>query len=315
MSSWRHVRMEHEEAVKSFQERSTKWLDEQVVESLEQIGRLRGDRSVILYASSFLQRPSTNANIIQAEDLNGFMECLYGMDFDQGLTLVIHTPGGDPNAAEAIVNYLRSKFDDIEAIVPTYAMSAGTMISLGTDRIVLGRQSQLGPIDPQIITPHGVVSAKAIVDRFEDARKDILANPALADLWTPILASIGIPFVEAQNILSYAERMVAQWLDRWMLQHQQMGNQIAKYFSDSGQHGSHGRRIDREHARNVGLVIEDLEDSQELQDAVLRAYHLMTLIFEISHMEKIMRSSHGGGWVKSVIPSGVQDQAPISSIG
>ena len=140
-----------------------------------------------------------------------------------------------------------------------------------------------------------MVSAKAIVDRFEDARSDILSDPRLADLWTPILASIGIPFVEAQNVLSYAERMVAQWLDRWMLEHQQMGEQIAKYFSDSGKHGSHGRRIDREHARNVGLVIEDLEDSQELQDAVLRTYHLMTLIFEISHMEKIMRSSHGGG--------------------
>lgn len=301
MASWRYVRKEYEEAVGRYEESSRKWLDEQLVESLLKIGQLRGNRSVILYGSSFLQRPSTNANIIRLEDMNGFMECLYGMDFDQGLTLLLHTPGGDPNAAEAIVNYLRSKFNDIEVIVPTFAMSAGTMISLGTDRIVLGRQSQLGPIDPQIITPYGMVSAKAIVDRFEEARADILKNPDLADLWTPVLASIGAAFVEAKNALKYAERMVAQWLDQWMLRDQGQGNTIAKYFSDSSRHGSHGRRIDRDHACDLGLVVESLEKSQTLQEAVLRTYHLMTLAFEMSQMEKLMRSSHGGGWVKLAV--------------
>ena len=48
VSSWRHVRMEHDEAVKTIRNAHTKWLDEQVVQSLGQIGRLRGGRSVIL---------------------------------------------------------------------------------------------------------------------------------------------------------------------------------------------------------------------------------------------------------------------------
>lgn len=57
------------------------------------------------------------------------MATLHGMEWEKGLTLILHTPGGVTNAAESIVSYLHSKFSDIETIVPTIAMSAGTMIS------------------------------------------------------------------------------------------------------------------------------------------------------------------------------------------
>ena len=36
------------------------------------------------------------------------------------------------------------------AVVPHYAMSGGTMISLGADRIVMDDHAALGPIDPQL---------------------------------------------------------------------------------------------------------------------------------------------------------------------
>ena len=50
----------------------------------------------------------------------------------------------DPAAAEAIVNYLRLKFDyDIRVIVPQLAMSAGTMIACAAKEIIIGKQSSL----------------------------------------------------------------------------------------------------------------------------------------------------------------------------
>ena len=50
------------------------------------------------------------------------MTCIHGMDCSKGLDLVLHTPGGSPAAAEAIVNYLRAKFgNDIRVIVPQLA--------------------------------------------------------------------------------------------------------------------------------------------------------------------------------------------------
>ena len=106
----------------------------------------RYDRNVLCYASSFLQKPQAPGLFISInmEDINGFMAGVHGHDFNKGLLLILHTPGGMAEAAQTIVDYLRSKFREIDVLVPTYAMSAGTMIALGCDRIVMGRQSQLG---------------------------------------------------------------------------------------------------------------------------------------------------------------------------
>jgi membrane-bound ClpP family serine protease len=48
---------------------------------------------------------------------------------------------------------------NIRAIIPQMAMSAGTMIALSTREIIMGKHSNLGPIDPQIagIPAHGVI--------------------------------------------------------------------------------------------------------------------------------------------------------------
>lgn len=50
-------------------------------------------------------------------------------------------------------------------------MSAGTMISLSANKIIMGRQSQLGPIDPQMPLSGRFVSAQSIIDQFEEAKK------------------------------------------------------------------------------------------------------------------------------------------------
>jgi len=75
-----------------------------------------------------------------------------------------------------------SQFSYIEVIVPTYAMSAGTMISLASNKIIMGRQSQLGPIDPQMPIGGRYVSAQSIVDQFEKAKEEISADPKVANV-------------------------------------------------------------------------------------------------------------------------------------
>ena len=104
-------------------------------------------RNVLYYASSFLQKPHVPGlfTSLNMEDINGFMAGIHGHDFSKGLLLVLHTPGGMAEAAQTVVDYLRSKFADIDVLIPTYAMSAGTMIALACDKIIMGRQSQLGP--------------------------------------------------------------------------------------------------------------------------------------------------------------------------
>lgn len=273
------------------------WLQGQLQTSFARIGTLRG-RNVLVYASAFLQKPQVSPHLlsISLEDLNGFMATMHGMDWSKGLTLVLHTPGGSPSAAETLVSYLWSKFASIEVIVPAYAMSAGTMISLASNEIIMGRQSQLGPIDPQLGLGGRFASAQAIVDQFQVARSEILAHPAAAHVWAPILTHLGPSLlIDATNALEYGERMVAQWLEKRMFAGKPnaaaMAKATARHFNDAGLHKNHGRRIDRLEARSHNLNVTDLETSQDLQDAVLTAYHLFSIAFERSPMTKLFGSS------------------------
>src|SRR5690606_16891145 len=135
---------------------------------------------------------------------------------------------------------------------------------LGADKIVMGRQSQLGPIDAQMQTKHGPVSAGAMLDTFSRARRDIVDNQNLAHLWHPILQSMGPSLVqEAQNALDFGEQMVGNWLATRMFRGREnardMASQAARHFNATDVHKNHARRIDREEARGLGLTIEDLE--------------------------------------------------------
>ncbi|MDP9787474.1 SDH family Clp fold serine proteinase [Agrobacterium tumefaciens] len=282
------------------------WLIENLNTQLSAVSALRGGSNVIFYASSWLQKGHLPALLTQImhEDINGFMTSVVGMDWSRGLTLVLHTPGGAINATETIVAYLQSKFEVIETIVPVYAMSAGTMITLGTNNVVMGRQSQLGPIDPQMFIGNGSVSARAIVEQFNRAHADIAGNPTLAHVWAPIIQSLGPALLtEAQNALSYGERMVGAWLRARMFasdaNRDTKSDEVAAFFSDASQHLSHGRRIDREEARAHGIPVEDLEDNQDLQEAVLTAYHLMTIMFELSPVAKAIFANNGRSWLKN----------------
>ena len=84
------------------------------------------------------------------------------------LDLILHSPGGSPEAAEAVVSYLRSCFSHVRVIVPQLAMSAATMIACSADEVILGKHSFLGPIDPQLVLPTSLgvrmVPAQAVLD-------------------------------------------------------------------------------------------------------------------------------------------------------
>lgn len=105
------------------------------------------------------------------------------------LYLVVESSGGDPYSAVKIIRILRNKFETIMGIVPHKAMSAATLMLLGTNEIYMSEESQLGPLDlpmehptdGSIISALDVVNtlnqlgASAIsmaVDMFQEIRND-----------------------------------------------------------------------------------------------------------------------------------------------
>lgn len=69
------------------------------------------------------------------------------------VSLLLYTQGGDTLAAWSLVNLLREFCDDLEVLIPSKCYSAGTLVCLGADRIVMAKQACLGPIDPSVNGP------------------------------------------------------------------------------------------------------------------------------------------------------------------
>lgn len=140
MPNWHEISEELKQAGSTFDVIRRKYIKE-----LSQ----KTDRNVIIYYSGWLQKNNIEGLEVNDADKNGLMTVIHKLDRSKGLDLVLHTPGGDTAATESIVDYLHSMFgNDIRAIVPQLAMSAGTMIACSCKEIIMGQQSSLGPIDP-----------------------------------------------------------------------------------------------------------------------------------------------------------------------
>jgi hypothetical protein len=85
------------------------------------------------------------------------------------------------------VKYTRKKFKDVRVIVPQAAMSAATMWSLSANSIVMGKHSQLGPIDPQLPLGQNMVPAVALLRQFQTAKKECIDDPRVLSVWLPTL--------------------------------------------------------------------------------------------------------------------------------
>lgn len=274
-------------------------------------------RNTILYATKWTQPGEAKPELISItdEDVQGLMEVIFEMKGKE-LDLIVHSPGGSPEATEAIVTYLRSKFDDIRVIVPQGAMSAATMLACAANKIVMGKHSFLGPIDPQFIlqTPLGiqVVPAHAILDQFRKAQEEC-KNPQLLSSWLPILSQFGPALlVQCENAIKLAQELVTAWLDAYMFKDKKPNpaKEIAEKLSSHSDFKSHGQHISIQKARELGLNIEALEDNHEFQESVLSVFHATMHTFGATPAVKIIENHLGRAFVKiqgqTVIESPVQ---------
>ena len=64
------------------------------------------------------------------------------------IDLLLETRGGSVETPWKLVNKIRQFCDNFAVIIPWKAYSAGTMVCLGADEILMSPMSELGPIDP-----------------------------------------------------------------------------------------------------------------------------------------------------------------------
>ncbi len=246
------------------------------------------------------------------------MEVVHGVD-DQNLDLIIHSPGGYITAADAFVQYLRSKFSNIRVIVPQAAMSAATMIACAADEIVMGKHSSLGPIDPQFSmhTSLGVrmIPAQAILDQFERAKEEC-KDPAKLAAWVPMLQQFGPDLlVQCTNMSVLAFQLVREWLATYMFKDQADRDakaiSVAGWLVNHGEFKTHSRHINRSILLERGLKITNLEDDKFVQDFALSIFHAATITFTHSGAVKIIENHKGNAFLQQVQPVFVEQPAQV----
>ena len=256
-------------------------------------------RNVIAYYSGWLQRPDLRGAEINDEDKNGFMTVIHELDRTIGLDLVLHTPGGDTAATESLVHYLRAMFgNDIRAIVPQLAMSGGTMTACACKEIVMGKQSSLGPVDPQF----GGIPAHGVVEEFQRAKREIDDNPASIPVWQPIIAKYSPAFIgECEKAIAWSNEMTREWLRTGMFEGEAASDKIDRILQELGDHAltkSHARHLSIERCRQMGLKVRDLEDDHDFQDVVLSLHHACMLTFSATPAFKIIENHRGVAFIK-----------------
>lgn len=218
---------------------------------------------------------------VSPEVIDIFVEHLDAIGPTAKLSLVLHTNGGDTAAAWRLINLLHTFCDELEVIIPAKALSAGTLLSLGADRIVMTKQAALGPIDPSINTPlnpvvpnmphvKAPVSVEAVRGYLDAAKEFGIGDSAsLAQVLVDLSNKVH-PLVLGQIFRSRSQiRFLAGKLLKRQVKKEEKIKEITDFLC--AESGSHDYTINRREATELGLTVE--KPSDDLYK-LLRQLHL-----------------------------------------
>lgn len=303
MPNWKQVLEEIQTSELKYRGRAVGSIDIVRRKYLSRLVKLTG-RPVIAYYSGWLTNPGAPGLDINDEDKNAFMMAIHGLPKDQGLDLILHTPGGGVAAAESLVDYLHRIFGhDIRAIVPHLAMSAGTMIACACRQIVMAKHSNLGPIDPQL---NGVPAA-AVKKELARALEEIKLDPDQIKIWQFILNKYNPTFIGmCDHAVAWSQEFVKKHLENNMLSGRPNRDvaaaRIVEMLSDIDKNMSHSRHLHIDECIEMGLNIIRLEDDQKLQDAILTVHHCYMHSLSVSQAGKIVENNNGAAFFKISAP-------------
>jgi hypothetical protein len=210
---------------------------------------------------------------IHSEVFDFFVNHLDKIGVTNKISLYLYTCGGSTLAAWSLINLIRQFCDDLEIIIPSKCHSAGTIMSLGANRIVMTKQATLGPIDPSVNTPlnpqiEGApptakvpVSVEAIKGYIELVKKElgIKGDNNLATILVTLSQKVH-PLVLGEVYRSRSQiKMLAKRLLENQIKDKKKIEKIVNFLcSDSG---SHDYTINRREAKKeLGLVIDKPDD-------------------------------------------------------
>lgn len=216
----------------------------------------------------YFSQLSQEINHTDPDDIAEIIQAVPGDSCD----LMIQTPGGSVDACEKIISVLSKKFTDYRVIVPSWAKSAGTVIALSSSTILLGINSELGPIDPHLPINGNRIPAQILA-----------ADPALPQ-HVRTIASLA-----AQRM----RQMAFDILDRGMMHGRDKADidAVLNKISDTAGYMSHGAVIDYHEATALGLKAEYLPPDDEIWRRIWLLYSMYDYDTKLKNLGKIFEGT------------------------
>ena len=243
-------------------------------------------RKLICYVSG-------NRCLVDRDDTIPFADLLHHIPVGESIELLLHTRGGNVDAAEKLIRMIRRKVGeaDFHIVVPEYAKSAGTLMVLGADSVVMSDASELGPIDPQIRLADG--SGQAVqnyLDAYEELAMQLQENPGniaarlMLDKLDPTIVKL------CQVAVDRARQSAEYLLRHGMFRDGGPWTLPASELLDTRRWLSHSQMIAWDDARDpkIGLTVEYLEPQSKRWQDYWRLYCLQRLA--INDQQKLYES-------------------------
>jgi ATP-dependent protease ClpP protease subunit len=284
----------------------------EITKSLKEISDIR-KRPIIAYVSNMLNTSFPAERGIDHSDDTPFLEMLKTIDANEkNLDIILVTPGGSAECVDFYVEQLRKRFDNVTFILPSMAMSAGTIFSLSGNDIIMDENAQIGPIDSQVRGKNGnFLPIQAVLNLIEmiQHRGEQAIKEGKNPNWSDVVLLNSIDPKELGNALTasqYSENLVAKYLENYKFKEwkkrsdnsdvtpehkKQRAIEIAARLCEHAHWKTHAKPISRETAENeCELKIIHPEDIPGLYFAIKRFWALMHWFFEKQTIYKVFIS-------------------------
>lgn len=276
-------------------------LESELMKLISNYNKLR-NTYLFVYAAA-IEKPIPGVALEQS-DFYVIRDLLANKKNIQKIDMYIETPGGSGETAEEIVKFLHNNFDTVSFVVSGEAKSAGTIIVLSGNEILMTETGSLGPIDAQIKIGRSTISAYDYIEWVDQKKKEAEKQGKLNPFDATIIAQItpgelGSVF----HALKFAEDLVVKWLINYKFKNwtvtetrklpvteemkRKRAKEIAKELTNHSKWRLHGRSLKIGNLEEIGLKITRIDNDLKLADIVYRIQTVCRLIFENTTSFKI----------------------------
>jgi hypothetical protein len=234
------------------------------------------------------------------------------------LVFIIESGGGFAETARRISDTLRHHYRFVEFVVPSYAMSASTILVMSGDAIHMDYYSVLGPIDPQVDDGNGnLIPASGYLINYEKLLQKANAGIISATEMRLLLSFDQGKLYYYDQGRSLSRSLVEEWLAKYKFKDwtktetrgapvtdvmkKTRATEIANALNDTEKWNSHGMGISRDVLVNdLNLKIEDF-GSDATTNAAIKGYHKLLLDYmaannyiRLTHTRENWRYQEGG---------------------